>query len=620
MGFFDLFNINRFAKFFTKDRFDQDIQDKQELANSQGMSQEELDLGRPLNDSGNYDSYYGYAGYHAGMTTINIQFEQYFVSKAHRISKYREMSYYPDISDALDIIVDDGIIESTDGDIIELEIKDELPEHIEEEIRKDWRYLLDDVFNYNEVAWDLFRKWMVDGELYIELILNSQGTDILGIKVLPAHTMTPIYENGKIIGYVQSVKPADLVSTDQKDSQGHLEGKDNIIFDKDQIVYINHGNTGKNKYDVRGFLEPSVRIYNQLKHLEDAVVIYRIVRAPERRVWNVQVGRMPKAKAEEYIRGLMQRYRKRIKYDSSTGAMDSAQNVQAMVEDFWFAKNADGEGTTVETLGAGQNLGEMEDVKYFQKKLYKNLKLPSTRWNDTEGGQIYSTGKSGEITREEIKFANFISRLQKRFKYIVLDAFLVLLRMRGFDNRYIDHSLYNIKYSESNLYKQYKELELLEARFALLGSIDAYIYKPEENPNGYFSSEYVLRNWFMMTDDEYLNNKALKEKEKLAADSEISKAGLDTEESPEAGEGGFGRGAGAGGGFGAEETGEEEVGAEEEFGAGEEEAGEEEVGAEEAPEESVRFNFNGKKSTIINEFISEDKKLIDSKKKNRKNK
>jgi len=622
MSIGDFFDLNKYAKFFKVGRMSEDLRQREAVQNSQGFSQEQFDLGLTTPTGSNYyNSNHGGYGIH-GMTSINIQFDQYFGNKAQRIATYREMARYPEISDALDNICDDAMTESSNGVMIELDIKEELPSHIEDEIKKQWEYMLDEVFSFSDMAWDLFRKWLVDGELYVELILNNEGDDIIGFKILPAHTMIPVYEDNNIVGYVQSVKP---INVDAGSSYGTPTGptgeNSNIYFDKDQIVYINYGDMGRNRYDIRGFLDASIRTYNQLKNLEDAVVIYRLVRAPERRIWNINVGRMSKTRADEYLRGVMQRYRKRIKYDSSTGAMDSAGNIQAMVEDFWFPKNADGEGTTVDTLGAGQNLGEMQDVEYFLKKLYKTLKLPSSRWKDVTdaGSQLYSQGKSGEITREEIQFSNFVRRLQKKFKPLLLDTFITLLRIKDVvDKRYIDYSLYNVIFTEQNEYKEYKDLELLESRFALLGSIESYIYKPEENENGYFSQEFVLRNWFMMTDEEYNKNKELLENEKKLAQQARESAGF----GGESGEEEFGTEAGGETGFGGEtEAGGEEFGAEEaggaetevggfQGGAGATPAGEFSVGAE----ESFKINKN-KDNKILNEFIEMDKRIIYEKRK-----
>jgi len=588
---------NPFAKFFRFGRLNDEHthETAEAFENSKGFSQEEIEFGRyPYSE---YDS----NGYY-GMASINIQFEQFFRQKYDRIFKYREMSYYPDINDAIDIICDEAMCEDSDGRIMTLNIKEELPEYIEEQLRDYWDYLINEVFVVNDTAWDMFRRWLIDSEIYLELILNDEGDTIIDFKMLPPQTMSPVYINSQVSGYVQNTQltygganmGVGVVSTnDGSQSQQYAAGSgdtdgghdaglpDEVRFDKDQIVYVPYQKTGRNPLDVTGFLEASIRVYNQLKYLEDAVVVYRIVRAPERRIWNIAVGRMPKGKAEQYIRGIVQRYRKKIHYDSSTGAMDSSQNFQAMTEDFWFARNENGEGTTVETLAGGQNLGEMADVYFFEKKLHQTLKLPSSRWggNGDEASSSYTTGKSGEIAREEIKFSRFVERLQKKFTKLFMDSFLTLLRLQGFDDTYIDESLYHIKYTQSNLWRQYKELELLESRFGILGAIETYIYKPQENENAPFSMEFVLKNWFLMSEEEYEENDKLVTREKEAAKMAGLDAGFGGEE-----EGGDEFGAGGGGEFGGGEEGfGGEAGGGEEFGG--EAGGGEEFGAETGGEE-----------------------------------
>ena len=568
---FDVLGFNKFAGYFKNSRLESQAIEDQVQDNSIGVSQEEISFGNTRNTM-----MYGEAG---GMSTVPVQFEQYFHNKASRIAKYRQMSRYPEIADALDNICDDAIVSDDNGFIVQLAMTRELPEHIEEEIRKHWKYLVYDVFDFNQFSWELFRKWVVDGELYLELILDDEGDTIIGYKVLPAHTMSPIYDGDEITGYMQTIRNETTAATAGYDYSGTTTGQQEesveVEFDKDQIVYINYGDTGNNRLDTIGFLESSIRTYNQLKNLEDASVIYRLVRAPERRVWNVSVGRMPKAKAEEYIKKLMQQYRKKITYDSSDGSMNSYENIQAMTHDYWFAKNDDDKGTTVDTLPGGANLGEMEDVNYFLKKMYTTLKLPSSRWkNNPDGAGQFSTGKSGEVTQEEIRFARFIERLQNKFQYMLMDSFCTLLRLKGVDERYVDSSLFNIQFTQSNLFKEYKELELLESKFALLGSIESYIYKPEENENGYFDPDFVLLNWFNMSQQEYELNQKMLDSRRAANVVKQQTAGFGDDAEEDAG--GFGDDGDSGGGFepspfadagetGMDDTGEEDIGGGEEL-------------------------------------------------------
>lgn len=502
MSFLDkIFTFNPFARFFRAVRPEEEQLDREQIENSVGISQEQIDLYNYIN----YD-YLMSPG--SAVTYIGISFEQYFANKHGRIQKYREMSLFPEIADGLDSVCDEAIVQDVNSNIVELDIKEEMPEHIKEEIRKNWDYLIQKVFSFNEIGWDLFRKWLIEAELFIELILNDEGNNIIGIKILPAHTMMPIYEENKIRGYMQT----KVGNPNAQDVRQQQQGS--IVFDKDQIAYVNYGLYGSNKLDVRGYLESAIRTYNQLKSLEDALVVYRLCRAPERRVWNIAVGRMSKSKAEEYLKGLIQRYRKKVIYNSDTGEIDTTANIQSLTEDFWFTKNENGDGTTVETIGGGMQLGELNDVNYFLQKLYKTLKLPRSRWEETST-VMYSSGKSGEILREEIKFSKFIERLQNRFKYILINPFMVLLRLKGIDSRYINEDFYNVIFTKSNLFKEYKEFELIEARLGILSNINQYIYDKNVNPQGLFSKEFVMKKFFRMNNEEWEENERLKKKEEI---------------------------------------------------------------------------------------------------------
>jgi len=592
-----IFLMNPFSKFFRAARVStgEERKENEEILNSQGASQEEIDFGR----FANYEGLEGLGS--GGLTYIGIQFEQFFANKAARIGKYREMSLYPEISDALDQICDEAIQENDTGEIVSLEIKKEMPEHIEEEVRKQWKYILNDVFSFNARAWDLFRKWLVDDELYVEVISDKNGDNIIGIKILAPQTVMPIYVENTIKGFMQTSLPKKDVNEVASSSVENAT----VMFDKDQIAYSNYGLYGQNFLDVRGFLESTIRVYNQLRNLEDSLVIYRLVRAPERRVWNINVGKMPKGKAEEYIKGLIQKYKKRIIYDTNTGAMNSAQNVQALTEDFWFAKNENGEGTSVDTIGGGMNLGELDDVNYFLQKMYKTLKLPRSRWEDP-ANSVYSSGKSGEVVREEIKFSNFVGRLQNRFKYILIDPFLTQLRMQGIDPMYINDSIYNVSFTRSNLYREYKEMELTESRFALLTTMNDFVFS-DENPQGYFSKEFILKKYFLMSDEEWDENLNDLRKEKLQASEAKAEGGEE--------------------GFGGEEEGGEEGGGE--FGGGGEEAPAEGEAAPEKPTtpeeelpvapESTNIEF-GKESDddteIFKNWMKDDKTIQNKKRDN----
>ena len=611
-----IFLFNPFARFFRQSRPEEEKLKKQEIENSQGVSQEQIEAANFLN----YD-YLANPG--SSITFVGIQFEQYFGTKRGRIQKYRQMARFPIINDALNQICDDAIVDNPDGDSLNLEILEEIPEHIEDEIRKIWKYLIYKVFKFNERGWDLFRKWLIEAELYVEVILNEKGNDIVGIKILPAHTMMPVYEEGKIKAYMQTNANVPLKGTgaestiqgnvDYARTAGFTEDTQSVMFDKDQVAYANFGDYGETFLDVRGFLEAAIRPFNMLNNMEDAVVVNKIVRAPQRRIWNIYTGRMPKGKADEFVKQLANRYKKKLIYDSATGAMNSAQNVQSLTEDYWFTRDINGNGTTVESIGGESNFSDMEDVKYFQQNLYKSLMLPRSRWEDP-ATSMYSSGKSGEIQREEIKFARFVERLQRRFKYIILDPFITLLRLRGIDERYIGQDIFNVEFVKSNLFKEYKEMELLESRLAVLASTSEFIYNPTENPTGFFAPEFALRRMFLMSEEEWSWNKKLLDSIKPSKEEQeaIAAAGGGAA-------GGFGGEAGAAGGGGGGEFGAmgAEAGATPEAGAAPEEGGgAAEVTPPETPE-SVSFKVGSKDSTLLNEWKSFDENIKDGYKDNK---
>jgi len=609
-----IFLFNPFSKFFRHSRQEEEKKDEQESENSQGVSQEQIDLHNFIN----YD-YLSNPG--NAITFVGIQFEQYFGSKRGRIQKYRQMARYPIVNDALNQICDDAIVDNPEGDVISLEITDEIPEHIEDEIRKIWKYLIINVFKINERGWDLFRKWLIECEIYLELILNDTGDDIIGIKILPAHTMMPVYKENKIDAYMQVNTGSSETLAANNATQGNVayanpqvnsEETKSIIFDKDQIAYANYGDYGENFLDVRGFLESAIRPFNQLNNMEDATVVSKLVRAPQRRVWNIYTGRMPKGKADEFVKQLSNRYKKKLIYDAETGAMNSAQNIQSLTEDYWFTRDINGNGTSVDTIGGDNSFDDMSQVKYFQENLYKSLMLPRSRWEDPSTS-MYASGKSGEIQREEIKFSRFVERLQRRFKYIILDPFITLLRLRGIDERYVDQDIFNVQFTKSNLFKEYKELELMESRLSILGAAGEFIYNTTENPNGYFAPEFALKRMFLMSDEEWIWNKELMDKIK-PTDEELA-----AQQAAGGGTGGFGGDTGGGfggdtgGGFGTAAGGVEGG----EAGVGDETPGEVPVAGAEAEDttpatpESFNIEIGDGDSNILKEWFILDESIKD---------
>jgi len=534
--------LNPFGKYFLRGKNEKGMQrQKQFLDNAQGVSENE-GMFATFDQWGVPDM-----GYGGEFSSSSIKFSQAFNQKKFRITKYREMEMYPEISDALDVICDEAIVADEKGNVITLTIKKDLPSVDKRMVRKEFEYISNEVLGTREKLWEMYRKWLVEGEIFLELVLNKYGNKVIGTKTLASFITFPVYVQDMITSFMQYQTPNDTYNKNEK------------VFPVQQLAYAYWPIIGSNKIDVRGYLEPCIRTYNQLKNLEDALVVYRLVRAPERRIWNIEVGRMPTGKAEEYLKKLIHKYKRQISYNSATGEIDSTQNVQALTEDFWFASR-EGQASTVQNLQGGLQLGEIEDVNYFLRKMYKTLKVPRARFEDPQSQ--YNPGAN--IEREEIKFNKFVERTQYHFKKMIMDVFIQQLRLRNYNEKLLDRNLYDITFTKSNYFKEYKEMSLREAKINIYNSMSTYIYSPD-NLNGTFADEFVKKNLAGFTDEEFETNKQMLEKAK-------QNAGQATGQAPP--EGG---GADLGGLGGADEF------AGGDFAGGDEFAGEEEIPMEVEP-------------------------------------
>lgn len=529
MSIFDKLKfINPFSKPFSQNKTLEDKIIRQLEDNSVGMDVTEYDL-----NSMGMGSAVG-AGYGTFSTNV-IDFDTIFSTKKTRINKYIEMSYYPEIGEGMDAVCDDAIVRDPTGKIIHLNIKKEFPPRIRKNFLDTFDTFSESVLKTDNMH-GLFKKFLIEGELYIEWILNNNKNKIIGYKILPAYTTFPVYgKTGEIKGYLHSVIGDN--------GQGKM-----VPIESNQVSYIHWDSIGKNLLDIRGYLESAVRVYNQLKSLEDSLIVYRLVRAPERRVWNIEVGRLPNQKAQEFIKGVIHKYKRNLTYKSSDGSVDSERNVQSLAEDFWFAKR-DGQGTSVETLASGMNLGELDDVKHFMAKLYKTLKIPKTRWSPDVQSSSYTTGK--DIDREELRFSLFVVRAQNMFKRFIKEGFMEQMKFKYKNDakmkKYLFSSNIDIDFTQANFFKEIKDLELMEIRLNILGTALAFVTNTNE-PNNPLSMELVLRKYFQMSDDEYDLNDRLKQKER--EQNQKIKDEFGDEEDGEDIKDGDGLGGGMGGGLG----------------------------------------------------------------------
>ena len=519
----NLSNFNPFSQNFL--RFQ-----KKEIEKNEQIGK--MSVGAGLNDKPVVgDVYLTNMTYGGQYDTTGVSFGQYFENKASRIRQYRDMSNYPEIASAIYMICDEAINENNVGDFISFDIKNTegLKRKTIRDLKDEWDVVINELFNFRETGWELFKCFMIDAEVYFEIVLDEKQENIIAFKQLPAFTMSPVYKEGNIIKYIQN--------TDEGTK----------IFEANQILYVNYGEYGEDKTDVRGYLDPVIAIYNMIRNLEDSACIAQIVRAPERRVFNIEVGKVSPGRAEQILQKTMHNYRKNLKFDPTTGLLNAGDRFQAMTEDFFFAKS-DGQGSSVEALPSGQNLEQLIELpNYFLRKMYKALHIPSTRWGN---GVLAGMSDSGhgtynnkmDIEREELNFTKFIERLTRRFCKLFYKAFIFDITLKKFDPKTLVPFNYSIRMNPNNQYAQFRDLELMKEKLDMLSQYTD-LRMTAENPNAVFSSEYFLKNICVFTQSQLELNEDMKVEEK----KEIQVQQPEGEDVDFGGESDFG---GGGGGFG----------------------------------------------------------------------
>lgn len=367
---------------------------------------------------------------YAGTIMIDKRYHQIMYAdvdtdKVRRIQEYRKMSAYAELADAIDEIADEGLVKNDQDIIAKLKLRGDHDKVVKDEMEKEWNKFIT-IFNLEERGWEMIRRFLVEGELYYENVISENRPDygILGIESIPTELINPIYDNvqnGIIQGFLLRkpiLNPKRTILNQQKEEL--------IVLDKNQITYVHSGLWNEDRTIRLPMIENCRRAYKQLSLIEDSIVIYRLVRAPERLVFKVDVGNMPVPKAEEYVRKLMQQYWSRKNFDNSQSRVTNVYDPQSMLDAYWFTKRGDSEGTTVDQLAGGQNLGQLDDLMYFVKKLYKSLKVPLSRLDPQDP---FKDGN--EITREELRFARFIIRIQNQIAQGFKNSFITHLKLRG---------------------------------------------------------------------------------------------------------------------------------------------------------------------------------------------
>ena len=422
------------------------------------------------------------------------------------IRKYRDIAMQAECDAAIEDIVNEGIISNLNDVAVQIDlINIPYSEKIKRRIRNEFDEVLR-LLNFNEKGHDIFRRWYIDGRIYYHKIIDSKDPQrgVTQLRLIDPTKIRKVRETQKEpdvknqgIEMISKVEEY-FIYNDKGFAGAGVHGTDQgIRISSDAIVYVPSGLLDGNSGRVLSYLHKAIKPVNQLRMIEDAIVIYRISRAPERRIFYIDVGNLPKIKAEQYLKNVMDRYRNKLVYDASTGEIRDDRNHMSMLEDFWLPRREGGRGTEISTLPGGSNLGEIDDIVYFQRKLYRSLNVPISR---LEAEQSFSLGRATEITRDELKFTKFVQRIRKKFTPIFTDVLKTNLLLKGIISpedwpRMQEHIQYD--FMEDGHFAELKEAELLEDKLQALDSIQSYI-------GTFFSKEYVLKKVLRFTDAEVI--------------------------------------------------------------------------------------------------------------------
>ena len=469
----------------------------------------------PTNDDGSV----AVAG--GGVYGTYLDLEGQVRNDADLIKKYREMAMQPECDAAIEDVINESLVFQQEDYPVQI-VLDNLkqPESIKKKIRDEFYYVMK-LLDFNNQGYDIFRRWYVDGRLYYHMIIDDKNPrqGLKEVRYIDPRKIRKIREHKKEKDKLQNsmqvvfTKPIEyFIYSDQGFARDANQG---IKISPDSICYVHSGMTDKDGKMVISHLHKAIKPLNQLRMLEDATVIYRISRAPERRIFYIDVGNLPKMKAEQYLREIMQKYKNKLVYDASTGEIRDDRRYQTMLEDFWLPRREGGKGTEITTLQGGQNLGEIEDVLYFQKKMYKALNVPVSRLESDNG---FSLGRASEITRDELKFNKFIQRLRLRFSHLFDRLLETQLLLKGICTRaewkQIKEEVY-YDFMKDMHFAELKEVEIMKERLGLLGEIDQYAGK-------YFSVRYIREKVLRQTEDEIEElNKEMEEEEATMPEEEV---------------------------------------------------------------------------------------------------
>ena len=456
-----------------------------------------------------------------------VDIEGVFRNEYDLVKRYREMALHPECDSAIENVVNEAIVSDLNDSPVEIELSNlNASDGLKKIIREEFKYIKD-LLDFDKKAHEIFKNWYIDGRiLYHKVIdLKNPHEGIQDLRYIDALKTRFIRQERKDksktnLGgnYINNLNVNDVsaFSSPEIDEyflyypQGTIQkvGSTNrgVKIAKDSITYVTSGLVDRNRQLTLSYLHKAIKSLNQLRMIEDALVIYRLSRAPERRIFYIDVGNLPKVKAEQYLRDVMNRYRNKLVYDANTGEMRDDKKFMSMMEDFWLPRREGGRGTEITTLPGGQNLGELTDVQYFQKKLFRSLNVPESR-TASDGG--FNLGRSSEILRDELMFGKFVGRLRKRFSNVFHDMLKTQLILKNIVTpedwaKMSDHIQYDYLYDGH--FSELKDTELMNERLNLMMAIQPYI-------GTYYSQDFVRRKVLRQTDQEIVDEDNLIKKE-----------------------------------------------------------------------------------------------------------
>ena len=456
-----------------------------------------------------------------------VDIEGVYRTEFDLIKRYREMALHPECDSAIEDIVNEAIVSDTNDSPVEIELSNlNASDGIKDKIRDEFKYIKE-LLDFDKKSHEIYKNWYIDGRLYYHKVIDLKNPEagIQELRYIDALKMRYVRRNKKE-SQDRYQRPRNNLGVDQENpmdfefpqieeyfvynpklqapigspiqSTTTAGANAGIKFTKDSITYCTSGLVDRNKGSTLSYLHKAIRALNQLRMIEDSLVIYRLSRAPERRIFYIDVGNLPKVKAEQYLRDVMMRYRNKLVYDASTGEIRDDKKFMSMLEDFWLPRREGGRGTEITTLPGGQNLGEITDIKYFQDKLYRSLNVPVTRIGG-DGG--FNLGRSSEILRDEVKFSKFVGRLRKRFSAMFSDMLKTQLLLKNIitpEDWEIMNEHIQFDFIYDNHFAELKETELLTERINMATLAEPYVGR-------YYSQDYIRRKILRQTDQDIID-------------------------------------------------------------------------------------------------------------------